>query len=124
MNASTARPGPRFLDEDNQPVYLADPATTRYVPCTQIRPGQVIAYLGKPRVLVLRTNETCTQRVCGLPGSWTSPAHWCRALDGEIAGREGWMPFGPGGQMPIEINTDPLHHDQPPVDHAGSVQRG
>lgn len=87
----------------SEPTYLADPEITRSVLAADIKPGQVIAYLDRPRALVLRVNEPYTQRLPGVLGTREIRAHWCRSLDG--SGREGPAPFGPGGQFPV-LNTD------------------
>lgn len=78
----------------------------QYMPADKIQPGQIIAYVDRPRTLVLRANEPYTERLPGVLGSREISAHWCRIIEGERAGEEGWIPFGPGGQFPVEISGD------------------
>lgn len=73
-------------------------STPRFTPASDIRVGDRIAYEGRPHAVVLRD-----------PESWEDPfgrilqAFWCRAADG--SGREGWVPFGPGGGFPVIRGT-------------------
>lgn len=68
-------------------------STLRFTLATDIRPGDVIAYEGRPRARVMRAPEPYTDFF-----GRTLQAFWCRAEDGE---REGWVPFGPGGDFPV-----------------------
>lgn len=60
---------------------------------TEIQPGDTIAYEGRPRAIVLRDPEPYLDLFSAMQ------AFWCRADDG--TGREGWVPFGPGGGFPV-----------------------
>ena len=80
-------------------------AEIKHMTADQIQPGQVIAYDGRPRALVVRANEPYTEQLPGVLGQREISAHWCRITEGERTGEEGWMPFGPGGRFPVEIEA-------------------
>lgn len=83
-------------------LFEPDPAVAAYLPYERMEPGDVIAWPGQPRAEVLRTGEPYTDRIGPLIERQIR-AHWCRTLDG--TGREGWMPYGPGGRAPVEYNA-------------------
>lgn len=65
-----------------------------FTPATDIRPGDTIAYEGRPHARVMRNPEPYTD-----PFGRTLQAFWCQADDDTH--REGWVPFGPGGGFPV-----------------------
>jgi hypothetical protein len=69
--------------------------TVQYVPAGSLVAGDVISYPGRPEAVVVRAAES----LADLFGREMS-AHWCRLTDGAQA-REGWVPYGPGGVLPV-----------------------
>jgi hypothetical protein len=65
-----------------------------FTPATDIRIGDKIAYEGRPHARVLRNAEPYTDQF-----GRTLQAFWCGSDD--ESGREGWVPFGPGGGFPV-----------------------
>ncbi len=78
-------------------VYLHDPATSAYVDADRIRVGDVIAYAGRPRTEVLKTQWFTTDFFGRRRNGF-----WVRRLD---TGEEGAVPFGDNASFPVEFRN-------------------
>jgi hypothetical protein len=82
--------------------YLHNPATSTYKRYDEMVPGDIIDWVGRPAVEVVRAGEPFVEQVGPLSGR-DCRAHWCRRLDND---REGHVPFGPDGHAPVRHRAE------------------